>query len=295
MRKWFLLLIPFLVTLPAGAQLAESTQSPDKLQTSPVYAESKEGFRSQLDAIVQQYRAGNTTAGRQLIDQFRLPHSEGWFAEHLGPEQSTKLAERYDRLFSNFAESLAKTIEDIVANPGADLNSDLKEEKNEKPSTVRPGRKLSTTVPIKEAQLFLCSFQITLNQKKTVSWADLFAHEAGAFRFLGFGGWPFWVWEDGSEGAAPNGGSFGQPAILLTQVPPVYPPPAKANRIEGVVSLRLRIDKEGRVAKIDVMKGDPNLVQAAVDAARQWRYKPGTLGGQLVESDAIVGVEFKLH
>lgn len=132
-------------------------------------------------------------------------------------------------------------------------------------------------------------------KKNAVSWADMFAHEDGAFRFVGFGGWPFWVWEDRSEGGAPKGGSFGQPAALITQVPLVYPPQAKANRIEGVVVLRLRIDKEGRVAKADVLNGDPRLIQAAVDAARKWRYKPATLGGQVIESESIVNINFSLH
>jgi TonB family protein len=293
-HKSFLLLVPLLVTLPADAQTAETPQSPDKVQTTPVYTQSKEGFRSQLDTIVRQYRAGDTTTGRHAIDQFHLPHSEEWFSEHLGPEQSAKLAERYDRLFANFAESLAKTIEDIVANRGADLTTDLEEEKNEKPSSIRPGQKLSGMVTIKETQLFYCHFQVTVKKKNAVSWADTFAHEDGAFRFVGFGGWPFWVWGDGSEGGAPKGGSFSQPAILIAKVPPIYPPSARANRIEGFVVVRLRIDKDGRVAKVDVLNGDPLLAQAAVDAARQWRYKPGTLGGQPVESEVIVNIGFTL-
>jgi TonB family protein len=108
-----------------------------------------------------------------------------------------------------------------------------------------------------------------VKKRNTVSWADVFAHEDGAFRFVGFGGWPFWVWEDGSEGAAAKGGSFSQPPILISKVPPIYPTSARASRVEGVVVLRLRIDKEGRVEKVDIVSGDPLLTQAAIDAARQ--------------------------
>src|SRR6202043_3052715 len=112
--------------------------------TTPIYIQSKDGFRSQLDAIVQDYRAGDATSARHLIDQFRLPHSEEWFSEHLGPKQSAKLAERYDRLFANFAESLEKTIEAIVDNRASDLVTELEDGKGESPSDVRrPGAKLS--------------------------------------------------------------------------------------------------------------------------------------------------------
>src|SRR5438477_10744632 len=54
MRKWFFLLtaVPLAIALPA-----ENFQSPDTVQTTPAYVQSKDGFRTQLDAIVQSYRA----------------------------------------------------------------------------------------------------------------------------------------------------------------------------------------------------------------------------------------------
>jgi TonB family protein len=294
-HKWFFLSALPLLTAAAGAQTAETPQSPDKVQTTPVYTQSKDGFRSQLDSIVRYYRVGDSTTGRHLIDHFRLPHPEEWFSEHLGPEQSAKLTERYERLFANFAESLGKTIEDVVANRASDLVTDLEEGKGERPSNPHPGQKLSGMVSVKEPLFFYCHFQITVKKKSSVSWADTFAHEDGAFRFVGFGAWPFWAWEDAAEGGAPKGGSFGLPATLITQVPPLYPLSAKARGIEGVVVVRLLIDKEGRVRKAEVVNGDPLLTQAALDAVRQWRYKPGTLGGAPAEAEQTVSVYFKLH
>ncbi len=260
------------------------------------YPQSKDGFRSQLDAIVQHYRAGDTATGRRLIDQFRLPNSEQWFTEYLGPEQSAKLTERYGRLFANFAESLEKTIEAVVAHRESDLVTDLDEGKGESPSSVRrPGAKLSGIVSVKHPSLSYGHFIITLKTKESQSWADTLVYEDGAFRFLGFGAWPFWVWEDGSEGEAPKGGSFSEPPTLIAQVSPVYPSSAKARGIEGVVTVLVHVDKEGRVTKADVLSGDPLLTQAALDAVRQWRFKPGTFGGAPAESNTMVGVNFKLH
>lgn len=296
MHNWFFLSSVLLLTAAAGAQTAETPQSSGTVQTAPLYIQSNDGFRSQLDAIVQCYRTGDTTTGRLLIDQFRLPHSEEWFTEHLGPEQSAKLTERYDRLFANFAESLEKTIEAVVANRASDLVTELEEGKGENPSDVRrPGAKLSGMVSVKQPNLFYGHFRIIVKKKDSVSWADTFVHEDGAFRFLGFGAWPFWVWEEGAEGGASKGGSFSQPPTLVTQVPPLYPLSAKARGIEGVVVVRVLIDKEGRVKKADVVNGDPLLTQAAVDAVRQWRYNPGTLGGAPAESYATAQVIFTLH
>jgi hypothetical protein len=156
-HKWFFLSSLTLLTAAAGAQTAETPQSTGTVQTTP----SKDGFRSQLDTIVGYYRTGDTTTGRHLIDeQFRLPHSEQWFSEHLGQDQSAKLTERYDRLFANFAESLEKTIEAVVANQASDLVTEVEEGKGESPSDVRrPGAKLSGMVSVKQPSLFLLPFQ----------------------------------------------------------------------------------------------------------------------------------------
>jgi TonB family protein len=294
-RKWFFLSSVLVLTTVAGARTAGTPQSTGTVQTTPLYSPSKDGFRSQLDAIVQYYRTGDTTTGRHLIDKLRLPHAEEWFTEHLGPEQSVKLTERYDRLFANFEESLEKTIEAVVADRGSDLVTDLKEGMGESPSDVRrPGAKLSGMVSVKKPNLFYGHFRIIVRKKDSTSWADTFVHEDGAFRFLGFGAWPFWVREDGSEGRAPKGGSFSQPPILITQVSPIYPLSARASRIEGVVVVHVLIDKEGRVKKADVVDGDPLLTQAALDAVRQWRFKPSTLGGAPAEAEVTVDVNFKL-
>jgi len=293
MQKWFFLLI----ALPFAciARLAETPQSPGTAQTAPAYIQSKDGFRTQLDAIVQYYRAGDQRKGRQLIDQFRLPHAEAWFSDRLGPAQSAELGTRYDRLFTNFAESLEKTIKTVVATRSAELITELGEGKGEKPSIVLAGEKMSGVVSVKEPHLFYGDFTIQVKKKKSASWADTFTYEDGMFRFAGFGAWPFWVWEDGSEGGAPKGGHFFQPPILISQVAPIYPNSAKANRLEGVVVIHALIDKEGRVKSADIVNGDPLLTQAALDAVRQWRYKPSTLGGAPAESETTARVVFALH
>lgn len=294
-HKWFFPYAILFLPVAAIGQAAESPQSSGASPTALAYAQSNDGFRSQVDAILQFYRAGDATTGRKLIDQLRLPRPDEWFSEHLGPEQSAKLAERYDRLFANFSESLEKTMEAVVANHESNLAVNLREGNEEPPTIVRSGAKLSGMVSVTKPRLFYCHFEITVKKKDSVSWADTFVYKDGAFRFIGFGGSPFWVWEDGSEGGAPKGGSFFQPAILSLKIPPVYPEDAKARGVEGVVVIHAVIDKEGRVKRADVQQGDPLLTQAALDAFKQWRYKPSTLGGAPAETEVTASVTFQLH
>ena len=264
-------------------------------QLNSADSKSNDAFREQLAAIGQSSRAGDTATVQKLIDQFRLPNQREWFSEHLGAEQSSELAMRYDRLFANFAESLQHTVEFIAANRDAELVPKLENGKGESPTNVRrPGAKLSGMVSIHPPPLFYGHFKITIGKTDTTSWADTFVLEDGAFRFIGVGAWPFWVWQDGSEGSLPKGGSFSTPPILVSRVNAVYPADARSKNIEGVVTLRVVIDKEGRVKQADVQSGDALLTQAALDAVRQWRYKPATLGGAASESDAIVNITFSL-
>jgi TonB family protein len=258
--------------------------------------QSNQEFRAQVAAIVQSYREGDATKGRQLIEQFRLPNAQDWFSEHLGSEQSADFASRYDRLYANFAESFEHTVEAIVATRGAELGTNLDIGEGETPTgNFRPGAKLSGIVSTKPVNLFFCQFQITIKKTPATSWGETYVHQDGAFRFLGFGGWPFWVWQNGTEGSASKAGHFGTPPILISRVDPVYPPAARAKKIEGVVVLRTRIDKDGRVKRAEVLSGDPLLTQAALDAVRQWRYKRGTLNGINVEVDGTATLNFSLH
>jgi protein TonB len=83
-------------------------------------------------------------------------------------------------------------------------------------------------------------------------------------------------------------------AQLTNKVAPVYPPLARQARIQGNVILHAIIDKEGKVAELQVVSGHPLLVQSALDAVKQWRYKPTLLNGDPVEVDTTITVTFTM-
>ncbi|MBZ5702416.1 MAG: energy transducer TonB [Acidobacteriia bacterium] len=84
-------------------------------------------------------------------------------------------------------------------------------------------------------------------------------------------------------------------AMILNRVQPLYPPLARQTRIQGTVKLHAIIAKDGSVQQLEVIAGHPLLVQAALDAVRQWRYKPTLLNGEPVEVDTTVDVIFSLN
>jgi len=63
---------------------------------------------------------------------------------------------------------------------------------------------------------------------------------------------------------------------VINPVPPVYPPEAVENHLEGRVNLTLTVNAEGKVSNVEFINGSPEFVQAATDAAFQWEFKPPT-------------------
>ncbi len=83
-------------------------------------------------------------------------------------------------------------------------------------------------------------------------------------------------------------------ASIINQTRPLYPALARQARIQGNVVLHAIIDKDGKVAQLEVISGHPLLVQSALDAVKQWRYKPTQLNGDPVEVDTTITVTFTM-
>jgi len=81
---------------------------------------------------------------------------------------------------------------------------------------------------------------------------------------------------------------------LIYQVKPMYPAIARAVRMEGTVVLAAVISKSGTIENLRVVAGPAMLQQAALDAVKQWRYRPYMLDGQAVEVETTINVVFTL-
>jgi len=82
--------------------------------------------------------------------------------------------------------------------------------------------------------------------------------------------------------------------LLIKKVNPDYPPEAKGRKIEGEVAIKINVDRDGNVAKAEVMTGHPLLAPAALEAVKQWKYKPFQLNGEAIEMETTVRVVFVL-
>lgn len=81
---------------------------------------------------------------------------------------------------------------------------------------------------------------------------------------------------------------------LIYRVQPEYPAVARQVRIQGLVVLRAIISRDGTIDNLQALSGYPLLIPSALNAVRQWRYRPYVLNGQPVEVETEVKVNFIL-
>ena len=88
--------------------------------------------------------------------------------------------------------------------------------------------------------------------------------------------------------------SQGAEANLIHRVQPIYPAIARQARVQGAVELRAIISKAGTIENLVVLRGHPMLAAAAIEAVRQWRYRPYLLNNEPIEVETDITVNFVL-
>lgn len=100
--------------------------------------------------------------------------------------------------------------------------------------------------------------------------------------------------EQEAEGASVRVPAALAKELLINKVEPAYPQEARDTRIQGAVILKIKINETGNVIDVVLISGHPLLAQAAVDAVKQWKYKPYVQNGISVPAETQVQVNFRL-
>jgi TonB family protein len=105
---------------------------------------------------------------------------------------------------------------------------------------------------------------------------------------------PDWARQDASDPPLRVGGTI-KPPTKLKNVNPVYPQEAQDAKVQGVVIIEARIERDGTVGRARVLRSIPMLDDAAVDAVRQWEFTPTLLNGAPMPVMMTVTVNFTLQ
>jgi protein TonB len=82
---------------------------------------------------------------------------------------------------------------------------------------------------------------------------------------------------------------------LIHRVEPPYPPIAKQIRLQGTVVVQAFVSPQGTIERAQIVSGPAVLAQAALNAVKQWRYRPYYLNGTPIEVETEVTVNFRLN
>ncbi len=105
---------------------------------------------------------------------------------------------------------------------------------------------------------------------------------------------PDWASQDAGDPPLRVGGTI-EPPTKLKNVNPVYPAEAQEAKVQGVVIIEARIERDGTVSRARVLKSIPMLDDAAVDAVRQWEFTPTLLNGAPMPVMMTITVNFTLQ
>jgi len=309
---------------PGG--LRTTTQSP-ATATDPTIAPADLG--QVLDEISNAAKSGDKAKLTAIFKSFEIPDYKQWFGENFGEEEGDKLAAAYEKDLVSGYQFLADQLVSASAWNGLIIPFALPSEHVEGEPPVVYGLRAS----LKQPRVFYATgyfwkdasgsvhkisfgyltkigdnyrsvpagllwlLKLTRSTPETgVSMDDKLLR---VLQMVASAPPPPPPMPPPPPGLSQNVTRITQPGtvtaqFLIHKVDPVYPPLAQQARISGTVRLHAIIDKDGSVIELETISGHPLLVPSAIDAVKQWRYRPTLVDGEPVQVDTTIDVIYQL-
>lgn len=276
-----------------GASLATCVLA-QQVETGPVSTpvlpsfESPDALRVLVGNIFGAVQSGDRAAVSTYCTNLLIPNHHAWFVRTFGPDEGSRLDAKYGEILAADPIHYRKLFETVVFHGGTDLHITL----IQKPVDLGQSAPAYVAAMVNAVPLYAVQAR-TRSEDAAVPGRPVaglyFVYVDGGFRFLDSD-----VLQTLSTAPALRiriGGGVLAPNITY-KVAPVYPDQAKAAGIKGDVAVHIVIGTDGTIKDATVVSGDPILGQAALDAVRQWKYRPTLLNSKPVEVDSTVTVRF---
>jgi TonB family protein len=279
-------------TVCAGAQTVPQADAPKAAAVqgdvaAPTYAETPDGLKKLVQDLYDAEKAGDTKRNSEIYTSLVIPNHSQWFGKTFGGPEGERLDAKYNGLLEVSTSELKKVTARVVQKGQKYVVVRIFQKPEDAPMELQKAFLAAMTSP---TSLYGAATNSGPEDKSHTLLGD-FVYVDGGFRYLDFE-----VMQALSTAPAMRirfGGNIPRPK-LIKEVNPVYPEAARANGVQGTVKLHVILAKDGSVRQVELVSGDPLLVQAAIDAVKQWRYRPSLLNGQPVEVDNEVNVVFSL-
>lgn len=278
-------IVPLLIILglsgPAPTY-AQSQASPD----APAYSDSEDGLKNLVQEMMAAASAGNSEKMSAYLANLPIPDHATWFVRTFGAEEGPRLDSRYQKALAQLPDDVRRRLKYAASGKRTEIHVKALQ----KPAD--PDQRLWRA--ISEAMIQPVTFYSVEGaspDQKYPAYLGAFAYIDGAFRSIDFD--VFQALSTAPPLRIRQGGNV-TVASLVHKVPPTYPEKAVAARLEGSVVLHVIIGTDGTIMQVEPVSGDPALTEAALEAVKQWKYKPTLLNGSPVEVDTTITVDFRL-
>lgn len=251
-------------------------------QTIPLYPDSPKGLENLFKQMLKLEKRGDQNQLAPYIQSLILPHPRAWFRATFGEQIGAEMSNSYQRTRLDLPLSFPDTLQAVSS------------ERLENAKAVLFKDSCSYDATDTEYPLLLRRvndqplYDVRFWNGTGMTFIPYFAFVDGAFRYLG----NFKVSVRIPKGVKVAG--FVVADRLIKQVLPDYPEDAKFRGMQGNVLLHVVITRGGEIADLQLIRGQCVLAKAAIDAVRQWRYRPYEINGQPVAVDTTITVIFNL-
>ena len=267
----------------------------------PSYPDTSQGLEKQMKDMMKLEKQGKSQELAPYAKSLLLRDADNWFKSVFGDSTGTALASASELARSGIEFGAPETLATL-------RKRDLSEVRAVRFDDSCSPLATPTEYPVlllRQRPEPLYDVRFSDGSKESV-WA-YFAYVDGAFRFIGSlkkanAGYPFQrtkTQSSADQAAEPPrksirvGGSVAS-ANLIHQETPRYPLEAKDNHIQGTVLLHAVIAKDGTIRLLDLSEGVCALAGSAMEAVKNWRYKPTLLNGEPIEVDTTISVIYTL-
>jgi TonB family protein len=249
------------------------------------YPESTDGLKKLVEDIFVAAKAKDEAKISSYTAALAIPEHGAWFVQTFGAAEGARLEAKYSEKLPGEGKQIRDSFEYALKGKRTDVGVKV----------LGQGE----VAGLGRAILDAMARPISVYMVEGSSPKEKFAARIGDFVFVdgGFRYVDSEVWRALSTAPPMRirlGGNTAK-ANLTSQVDPVYPAEAVAARLEGEVLLHIVVATDGTIKELSLVKGDPVLAKAAMEAVKQWRYKPTLLNGKAVEVDSTVSVVFRLR
>jgi TonB family protein len=266
----------------------------------PTYADNEQGLHKLMSDMMKLAKDGDVQGLAAYAKSLVLPNPDDWFNAAFGASRGPRYAAASEQGRLGIAKSAPANFSLLLRDKRTRIETHKFEDSCDEQATAKEYPLLAKRdgrVPMYDARFWDAA-------GTGLIWS-YFAYVDGGFRYVG----DLYVTMPVPKKPAAGSGSPPAPtnstpqirisgnvtaAQLIHNVTPNYPQEAKSRHISGDVKIHAVIGKDGQINEMDLVEGVCALSVPALDAVKNWRYKPTTLNGLPVEVDTTITVVFAL-